>query len=152
MVARRVYTSEWTWSREVGMEAIGTLLKRFCCGEVGEKYLECYKRPLLAAPQSVQLCLTLCDLMDCNPPGSCVHEIFLTRILEWVAMPSSRGFSWSRDRTCVSFISCLGRWILYHWATGEAQETIDSPLLKTGKQAPELPSGGSQFYFRLWFH
>ena len=35
-----------------------------------------------------QLCLTLCDPMDCIPPGSCVHGIFLTRILEWVAMAS----------------------------------------------------------------
>ena len=38
-----------------------------------------------------QLCLTLCDPMDCSPPGSCVHRILQTRILEWVAMPSSRG-------------------------------------------------------------
>ena len=30
-----------------------------------------------------QLCLILCDLMDCNPPGSSVHEIFQAKILEW---------------------------------------------------------------------
>ena len=35
-----------------------------------------------------QLCPTLCDPMDCNPPGSSVHEIFQTRILECVAIPS----------------------------------------------------------------
>ena len=34
-----------------------------------------------------QLCLTLCDLMDCGPPGSSVHGIPQARILEWVAMP-----------------------------------------------------------------
>ena len=34
--------------------------------------------------------LTLCDLMDCNLPGSSVHGIFQARILEWVAMPFSR--------------------------------------------------------------
>ena len=38
----------------------------------------------------------------CNPPGSSVHGILQARILEWVAMPSSRGSSLSRDRTCVS--------------------------------------------------
>ena len=41
----------------------------------------------------LQSCLTLCDPMDCSLPGSCVHGIFQARILEWVAMPSSRGSS-----------------------------------------------------------
>ena len=34
--------------------------------------------------------------------------------LEWVAMPSSRGSSWPRDRTHVSYVSCIGRWVLHH--------------------------------------
>ena len=38
-----------------------------------------------------QLCLTVCDPMDCSPPGSSVHGIHQARILEWVAMSSSRG-------------------------------------------------------------
>ena len=38
-----------------------------------------------------QLCLTLCDPVDCSPPGSSVHGILQARVLEWVAMPSSRG-------------------------------------------------------------
>ena len=38
-----------------------------------------------------ELCLTLCDSMDCSPPGSSVHGILQARILEWVAMPFSRG-------------------------------------------------------------
>ena len=38
-----------------------------------------------------QLCPTLCDPMDCSPPGSFIHGILQARILEWVAMPSSRG-------------------------------------------------------------
>ena len=41
--------------------------------------------------KSLQLYLILCDLIDCSPPGSSVHGIFQTRILEWVAMPSSKG-------------------------------------------------------------
>ena len=56
--------------------------------------------------------------MDCSQPGSSVHGIFQTRILEWVAISSSTGFSWPRDQTC---ISCTGRWILHHRATREAQ-------------------------------
>ena len=45
--------------------------------------------------------------MDCSPTGSSVHGIFPARILEWVAMPSSRGSSWLRDGTHVSCISCI---------------------------------------------
>ena len=51
-----------------------------------------------------QSCSTLCDPMDCSPPGSSVHGILQARILEWVAMISSRGSSPPRDRTQVSGI------------------------------------------------
>ena len=47
--------------------------------------------------QSLQLCLTLCDPMDYSPPGSTVRGILQTRTVEWVAVPSSRGFFLSRD-------------------------------------------------------
>ena len=47
----------------------------------------------------LQSCPTLCDSMDCSPPGSSVHEILQARILEWVAMPFSRGSSPPRDQT-----------------------------------------------------
>ena len=52
-----------------------------------------------------QLYLLLCDPMDCSPPGSSVHEILQAKILEWVAVPSSRGSSQPRDRTWVSHIA-----------------------------------------------
>ena len=45
-----------------------------------------------------------CDPMDCSPPGSSVHGIFQARILEWVAISSSRGSSCPRDQT---HLSCL---------------------------------------------
>ena len=48
-----------------------------------------------------QLCPTLCEPMDCSPPGSSVHGIFQARILEWAAISSSRGSSWPRDQTRV---------------------------------------------------
>ena len=50
----------------------------------------------------LQSCPTLCDLMDCSPPGSSVHGISQARILEWVALPSSKGSSRPRERTGVS--------------------------------------------------
>ena len=43
--------------------------------------------------KSLQSCLTLCDPMDCTPPGASVYGILQARTLEWVAMPSSRGSS-----------------------------------------------------------
>ena len=49
-----------------------------------------------------QSCLTPYDPVDCSQPGSSVPGILQARILEWVAMPSSRGSSWSRDQTQVS--------------------------------------------------
>ena len=57
----------------------------------------------------------LCDPMDHRLLGSSVHGIFQARIPEWVAMPSSRGSSRPRDRTHVSYFSCIGRQVLYHW-------------------------------------
>ena len=50
-------------------------------------------------------CPTLCDPMDCSPPGSSVHGIFQTRILEWVVISFSRGSSWSGNWTS---IFCMG--------------------------------------------
>ena len=58
---------------------------------------------------SLQSCPILCNTMDCSPPGSSVQGILQARILEWVAMPSSRGSSRPRDPTHVSYISCIGR-------------------------------------------
>ena len=49
----------------------------------------------------------LCNFMVCSPPVSSVHRILQARILEWVAKPSSRGSSWSRDWTRVSCIFCI---------------------------------------------
>ena len=61
-----------------------------------------------------QSCLTLCNPRDCSPPGSSVQWILQARILEWVAMPFSRGSSLPRDGTHVCYASCIGRWVLYH--------------------------------------
>ena len=55
--------------------------------------------------QSLQSYLTLFDPMDHSPPGSSVHEILQARILEWVAMLSSRECPQLGDQTCVSCIA-----------------------------------------------
>ena len=65
----------------------------------------------------LKLWLTLCDPMDCSPPGSSVHEISWPRILAQVAISFSRGSSWARNW---AHISHTGRRILYRWATREA--------------------------------
>ena len=57
---------------------------------------------------SLQMCPTLCL------PGSSLHRILQARVLEWVAMPSSRGSSRPRDQTRVSYVSCISRQVLYH--------------------------------------
>ena len=58
--------------------------------------------------------LFVTDPKDYSLPGSSIHGISQDRILEWVSISFSRGYSWPRDWICVS---CNGRWILYHWAT-----------------------------------
>ena len=56
----------------------------------------------------------LCDPMDYSLPGSSVHGILPAGILEWVAMPSSKGSSWPRDQTHLSQVPCTSRQVLYH--------------------------------------
>ena len=58
-----------------------------------------------AAAKSLQSCPTLCDPIDCSQPGSSVRGILQARILEWVAVPFSRGSSPPRDQTQVSPIA-----------------------------------------------
>ena len=60
---------------------------------------------LCVRAQSLQLCPALCDPRDCSPPGSSVHGILQARILEWIAMPSSRGSSQPRDQIRISYIA-----------------------------------------------
>ena len=74
-----------------------------------------------------KLCLTLCNPMDCSPPGSFVHGTFQARILEWVAISSSRGPSHSRDWIWVFCISCI------------AGIKPESPALQADSLQPEPP-------------
>ena len=67
----------------------------------------------------LQSCLTLCDPKVCSPPGFSVHGILQARTLEWVAMPSSRGSSWPRNWTCISYAPCVGSQFFTTSATGK---------------------------------
>ena len=69
-----------------------------------------------------QLCPTLCDPMDYGLPGSSGHGLLQARILEWVAMPPSRGSSQSRDRNHIPFL---------HW------QASSLPLVPPGKSRRE---------------
>ena len=62
----------------------------------------------LCCAKSLQSCPSLCDHMDCSPPGSSIHGVLQARILEWVAMPSSRS-SWPSDWTTPCLLYLL------HW-------------------------------------
>ena len=64
--------------------------------------------------------LTLYDLIDCSPTSSSGHGILQARILEWVAISSSKGSSWPRNRTCVS---CTAGRFLTVWTTRDSHET-----------------------------
>ena len=73
-----------------------------------------------------QVCLTLCDSMDCSPPGSSVHGFLQARILEWAAISFPRGSSWPRDRAPVS---CTAGRFFAIWATREALDIHQRTLV-----------------------
>ena len=74
--------------------------------------------------------------MDCSLPGSSVHGILKARILEWIAMPSSKGSSWPRDQTSVSYV-------YLHWQVGSL------PL--TPSRSPQSPLHQPVFCIVLQF-
>ena len=89
----------------------------------------------------LQSCPALCDPMDCSPPGSSVHGILQARILQGIAMPSSKGSSQPRDQTCLSSVSCIGRWDLH------PQRHLGSPysIMKVKvRSCPTLQAHGLQ--------
>ena len=84
-----------------------------------------------------QSCPTLCDPMDYSPPGSSVHGILQARILEWVAIPFSRGSFRPRDQ---SRVYCIAGRFFTIWATGKAhhqalRQTLPPSLLEFLEQS-----------------
>ena len=91
------------------------------CPSVDKETVVYLDNGMLQSVKTTQSCPTICDPMDCSPPGSSVHGILQASRLEWVAVPFSRGSSWPRDRTQISSIT--GRFFTI-WATSEAQWNI----------------------------
>ena len=83
---------------------------------------------------NIQSCLTFCNPLSCNPLSSSVHVIFQARMLEWVAIPFSRGSSWPRDWTQVS---CLAADSLLFEPLGKPQVRI-----KEDKWIKSIPNKG----------
>ena len=99
----------------------------------------CYKWRVCACAQS---CPTLWDPIDYSPPGSSAHGILQARILEWVAISSSRGSSWPRDRVYASWGSCSGRQFLYplsYQGSHKWHVLLDKRLLPTVTTLPCMP-------------
>ena len=97
-------------SQEAGKVVCYSHLFKHCIGLGSQFSLVVHAQP----------CPTCCNPLECSPPGSSVHGISQARMLEGVAISSSRGSSQPRDQTCVSCIFCIGRQILYHCAPWEA--------------------------------
>ena len=110
------------WRKIVGHREIILHLKglsiRACNRNMGQWLFSC--------PHA---CVTLCNPMNCNLPGSSVHGIFQARILEWVAISYSRGSSWPRDGTHVPCVSWLASGIFTTSATWEAPSLFLLPSL-----------------------
>ena len=76
--------------------------------------LWCHLFPCAPPAKSLQPCPAPCDPMDYSLPGPSVHRILQARILKWADRPSSRKSSQQRDQPRISYISCVGRQMLYH--------------------------------------
>ena len=86
----------------------------------------------------VRPCVTL---WSTDLPGSSVHGILQARILDWIVKPSSRGSSWPRDRTCISSVSRIDRWVLshqHHLRFGIDSFWIQSSLETQPLESPQL--------------
>ena len=81
--------------------------------------------------KSLQLCPTLCSPMDWSLPGSSIHGIFQTRILEWVAVPTSRGSSQPRDQTCTFCVSCIAGGFFIAESLGKPPNGSEQPLFSS---------------------
>ena len=98
---------------------------------------------------AVLIRIRLCNPMDCSSPGTSVHGIFQARLLEWIPISYPRGSSQPRHQTLVSCVSCIGRQILYHSTSLEAQgwyEELNTALpTMRFNQAEYIPYFGSVY-------
>ena len=112
-----------------------------------------FKHFLCVCVTLLQLCLTLCDSMDCSPLGSSVHGIFQARMLEWATISFSRGSSRPRDGTHVSYVSCTGS--SFFTTKGKRKSLVLSRLSDAHSWhdadfAPHLQRSGPLLWRRKW--
>ena len=123
MSKRKIWDSwHWSWQRfhEYDTKSVGNKNKT--------------RKVWLCLCSVTELCLTLCNPMDCSLPGSSVHGIFEARILDQIAISYSRGSLRPRDRTHTSSFSCPVRQILYYCATWKPMTSGATPILKASEQ------------------
>ena len=106
------FTVGWAvWTICIGGSPMSVFFGLFSCLSLS---LYIYMNACVRA-KSLRSCPILGDPMDCSPLGCSVHSILRARILEWVAISLSRESSRPRNQTRVCYVSCIGRWVLYHW-------------------------------------
>ena len=109
MVTKRLRQARWPQGHFRAEEELSPLLRR---GSEPQHFLHSdtshnYRSRLAPFVQTLQSSLTPCDPMDSGFPGSSVHGSLQARILQWVAVSSSKGSSWPRNRTCIWQAGCF---------------------------------------------
>ena len=95
--------------KNTGVGSLSLLQQIFLTQELNQGLLHCSLGSTSSRSRGGSwVCAQSCPTMDCSSPGSSVHGILQARIPEWAVMPSSRGSSWSRNWTCVSWGTCFG--------------------------------------------
>ena len=106
------------WVAIYGVSQSRTPLKRLSSSSSSTReYISIFLS--ISAGSIAQSCPNLYSPIDCSLPGSSVHGVFQARILEWVTISYCRGSSRSKDRTCISCISCIDRWIFTTTPSGK---------------------------------
>ena len=101
-------------------------MRTYCIAK-GKKMYNLFVGHLFVVVESLSHVRLFCNLMDYSLPGSSVHGISQTRTLEWVAISFSKGSSPPKDQT---HVFCIGRKILYHWASLVAQLVKNPPVMQ----------------------
>ena len=123
--------SKWHQVETQGAEWESTIYSRDCISWFFEGDIKLWFKRLVnkrhrvpVRAMSLQSCPTL------QPHGSSIHGILQARILECVSMPFSKGSSWPRDRTSIFYVSCTGRWALYHLSSATWESVRQIMLAK----------------------
>ena len=104
-LTRNIKESSSSWNKRILISNIKTDERIKLAGKGNHTTWEHYNNIMKVKMKALvtRSCPTLCDPRDCSPPGSSVHGIFQARILEWVAISFSRGFSRPRDQIADRF-------------------------------------------------